>query len=245
MGQVGTTSPIRFALANDDTEKRKVGIPIQELILTRALQEKASLVYPPGAGRSLYVIPEADLGAGRPDIILLTVSSNGLQAYAQRRLRIGSAAAAKVLDPGVSSEETGVTAGTARSITRSLQLDGWRKRDFVHASHLIHDSLAVEAKVKDWKQAARQVSKFRRYFHQSAVLMPERSVTQQLQRTLHAYGCGLIQHQAPNLRWVEHPVPSPPPPWARVWLLELLLRGLDDGSAYRLTDPRNADSESR
>ncbi|MGH3628053.1 MAG: hypothetical protein ACRDRL_11525, partial [Sciscionella sp.] len=103
-------------------------------------------------------------------------------------------------------------------------------------TNLVSDTFAVEAKVRDWRRAIQQVSRFRRNFHRSAVLMPRRQMPDESLRSLDFYGCGLIFQDDSGVSWVRQPsvdVPSIP---SRLWTLELLRRGLESGSAYRLSD---------
>lgn len=235
--------PDRLVSADEST--RRVGVPVQELRLTQALERQVPTVVRPGAGRSVYLLQEVDLGAGRPDLVLLTISSTALATYRRSGLRITSPAAARVLDPAISLEHAGVTLSTARGMRRDLLAQGWRPNDVDRLATLVHDSLAIEAKMKDWKQALRQVSKFRRFFHRSAVLMPKRTVAPEFNSILDTYGCGLILEREQRLSWQRDAAFVSSPRWARLWLLELLLRGLEDGTAYRPTERRNNAKASR
>ncbi len=224
---------------------RRVGVPIHERLLTDAFQSELHSITRSGPGRSIFVIEEAALGAGRPDLILLTISTTGLDRFRALDLRLASPVAAKSLDPTLNRDDLGVSRSYAAELRRDLDRQGWLNVDSTRLSRLVYDSLAIEAKVKDWRSAVRQVAKFRRQFHRSAVLMPERLMPPESMRALEFYGCGLLfQRGAAEFGWERLPTMSAPPEWARLWLLELLVRGLEHGTAYRVSADRNAESAS-
>lgn len=193
----------------------------------------------PGPGRSVFIIEEAALGSGRPDIILMTISTRALAAFRGTGLRIPSPLAAKILDPGFRDEDLGVERSYARALRRDLETCGWSEALAGRIAVTLHDSLGVEAKIKDWRQAVRQVSKFRRLFHRSAVLMPRRILPEQSTLAMDFYGCGLLFQDASKVEWHRASSLNEPQVWAKLWLLELLMRGLGDGTAHRATDLRN------
>ena len=224
---------------------RRVGVPIQERFLTDALLMDVDAILRPGVGRSIFAVQEAELGAGRPDVIFLTVNVGALEAFRRTGLRLPSQLAARALDPAIAEDEMGVTRSHLRVVQRDLRERGWSGASVERLAAVLHDSLAVEAKVKDWRQAVRQVSKFRRLFHRSAVLMPRRPLPDASERAMNIYGCGLLFEDAARVRWERESAVTEPQLWARLWLLELLVRGLEDGSAHRPTASRNAGSASR
>jgi hypothetical protein len=223
---------------------RRIGEPIHERRLTESLKASVNDILRPGAGRSVYVIEEADLGAGRPDVVLLAVSTRALAAFQSSGLRIPSPLAAKILDSGFREDELGVGQRHARSLRRDLEFHGWSESQAKRVAFTLHDSLGIEAKVKDWRQAIRQVSKFRRLFHRSAVLMPRRIMPHQSNVAMDFYGCGLLFQDASKVEWQRASTLNEPRVWARLWLMELLLRGLNDGTAHRAVDLRNAERAS-
>lgn len=223
----------------------RVGMPIQERVLTDALLTNTDAVLRPGAGRSVFAIEEAELGAGRPDVILLVVSVGALEAFRRTGLRLPSQLAARALDPAVAEDEIGVTKSHLRSVRRDLRARGWSSASPEQLAGILHDSLAIEAKVKDWRQAIRQVSKFRRIFHRSAVLMPRHPLPEASELAMAVYGCGLLFEDNARIRWERESVGTEPQLWARLWLLELLLRGLEDGSAHRPAASRNTGKAPR
>jgi len=227
----------------DDLRLRRVGVPKQEKSLTDAFLASLPRLARPGPGRSVYVLEEAELGAGRPDIVLLTVSPAALERHIRSGLRLASPVSAKATDPNLSDAELGVTEKHAASVRKELAAQGWFSPRAQSAGRIVSDSLAIEAKVRDWRSGVRQVSKFRRFFNRSALLMPSRPMPEESFRSLNRYQCGLLfQLESNQFDWRLPALPSDATPsaWMNVWLLELLVRGLQRGSAYRLTSDRKA-----
>lgn len=96
---------------------------------------------------------------------------------------------------------------------------------------LVADTVAVEARMGDWRRAAQQVSRFRLHFHRSAILMPRRNLPAEAEHTLNFYGCGLVFRDGARFSIEQEPATRTPPVAARPWTLELLLRGLESGNA--------------
>lgn len=219
--------------------RSRVGVPVQERLLTEAFISRALTVMSPGPGRSVFVIEEPELGAGRPDLILVTVAQSSVHRYMQRGLSLTSHAAARVLDPHLSDAELGISRGYAAALRRDLATQGWGSEDPSRIASLITDSLAVEAKIRDWKRALQQVARFRRLVHRTAILMPPRDLPAAVDRSLEFYGSGFLRLDSDGVRWERPALSSEPSIGARLWTLELLRRGLGDGTAYRLSAARN------
>ena len=225
--------------------RARVGIPVQERLLTDVFMRHASSILRAGPGRSTYAIPEAEIGAGRPDVVLVAISTNAVDAIRRGGLRLASPLAARALDLKISADDLGVTLAHARSVRRQLRQDGWFDGDPFRTARLVKDSLAVEAKLKDWRRAVRQVSRFRTLFHQSAVVMPRQRLPKESDVVMDFYGCGLLFEADNEISWFRPAVANDPPAWAAAWLVELLVRGLEDGSAQRLSSSRNSLIASR
>lgn len=219
--------------------KSRVGVPVQERLLTEGFVSRARTVMSPGPGRSVFVIEEPELGAGRPDLILVTVAQSSVHWYIQRGLSLTSPAAARVLDPHVSDAKLGISRGYAAALRRDLAAQGWGREDPSRIASLVTDSLAVEAKIRDWRRALQQVARFRRHVHRTAILMPPRDLPAEADRSLDFYGSGFLHLDSAAVWWERQAVSSEPSVGARLWTLELLRRGLGDGTAYRLSAPRN------
>lgn len=235
---------IRVSVASRDqgdtpTVSRRVGVPTHERVLTEAFIRDASKIVKPGPGRTAFVIEEPELGAGRPDVVVVCVSVGALESFRRSGLRLSSPNSAKVIDPMVGDDGLGVTRSHARQIHRETMALGWSPQKASHYAGILADSIGIEAKMKDWRQAIRQAARFRRFFHRSAVLMPTRDISNELEKSLDFYGCGLMSLDDATLTWERRPSSRTPATWERLWLLELLLRGLDKGTAYKSTDARN------
>lgn len=214
-----------------------VGVPVAELELTRAFLASCKRVARPGRGRCIYVIEEPLLGAGRPDLVLITVSPAVIHGMLNAGLRLRSHAAARAINDRLGA---GVSTSYARELARRGAEQGWTPRIAAHLAERVYDSVALEAKVKDWRRAIHQVSIFRPYFHQAAILTPSRQLASRWLNSLEFYGSGLVQLDGNHANWVRAPHRNEPTIASRIWLLELLIRGLEDGSAYRLSDSPNA-----
>lgn len=222
-----------------------VGVPIHERVLVTDFLSQYKTLVRPGPGRSVFVIEEAELGAGRPDLIFVTMPSGAFDRFRQSGLRLTSMAAARVLDPSVPLDHVGVTRSYAMSLRRSHTAQGWDDFDVTRLADLVADTYAIEAKMYDWRRAVQQVSRFRRHFHRSAILMPRRNLPPEADRTLDFYGCGVLFRNGDSFRVERDPAVGVPSVAARLWTLELLLRGMESGDAYRLSDFRNTSIASR
>lgn len=202
-----------------------VGVPIQEAVLHSALKEHHRKLFPPGVGRSTFFLSEPELGFGRPDALILTVSKSALSAFRRTGLRLPSLSAAKSL-AGVGS---GNSERYDRALARDLSRSGWTAADLIAAGKIIHDSIAVEAKLNEWRRAIRQASTYRIGAGRAAVLLPDRVSTNVDLRNLEAHEVGLLLSKNGKITWSVAAQPGPLSPSHRAWLLELLLRDLDSG----------------
>lgn len=217
-----------------------MGVPIHETALVRAVASRMRTLSPPGPGRSLFIIFEPDIGLGRPDLVVLSISAQALRAYIERGLRLPSLAAAKVLVGGPDARHLGVSSAYARSLFKQLQKSGWTRRAVSASQNAVHASLSIEVKVRDWRRALRQVTKFRFATDSSAIALPDSQTPLVNASSLDRYGIGLIAVGNNKAEWREHPAPRTPNAEQSLWLLETLLRGLDEGRAYRLSRDLNS-----
>lgn len=226
-------------------DRRRVGVPVQEGLLTAAFLNRIYGAKRPGLGRSTYVLLEPGLGAGRPDVVLLTISPSALEWFRRSELRLPSPLAARAADPTSDVMSLGVSKSHAIAVRRDLERRGWLDADFTRISGIISESVAIEAKMRDWKSAIRQVAKFRGLFTQSAILMPQRPLPEAAFTALNYYDCGLLFRDDERFFWERQTTFRDTPAWTRVWLLELLLRGLEAGTGYKSVSPRKSVSASR
>ena len=210
-----------------------VGIPVGERILTDALDSFAPRMVAPGPGRSLVHLREVEIGTGRPDAILIVLSSAGLKARLRADLRLPSLAHARVLE----SIRTGIPSGYCPShvnqLTNSLRDWGWlTKHQRVRSvASLIHRSLTVEAKMSDWRRGIGQLAKARWASHAAALLMPRDRQHRVSRKTLRHNRIGLLVAHQEVIRW-QIEAPSLELSWmADLWLTELAIRAVETGQA--------------
>ncbi len=215
-----------------------VGVPIHETALVRALEGRLSDVYRPGPGRSTYVLLEPELGQGRPDLMLVTISSSTVASFLSRNLRVPSLAAARALDKTLDAAQLGISEGYARSLRKSLTDSGWNDNDVKRYTSAVHDVTAVEAKMSDWTRALRQAIRFKSFVDQAVILMPSERVSKIKMENLEHYQIGLMSSDSTGIRWELKPTEMRTDYANRIWALELLLRGIDRGTAYRFSPTR-------
>lgn len=208
----------------------RVGQPIEEAKLTRSFDSSVGRLVRPGAGRSAYVVSEAEAPIGRPDVLVVVASSAVVDKYIADGIRVPNVTASKLLFDLDSSDRR--TEHLAR-VESSLRGGGWSRARARRLALAVHDSLAIEAKVSDWRKGLRQVSRFRRSFQRSALLLPGGMFTDPLKESLLAYGCGLLLSHAGRVEWRFESTKVEPPLWARLWALELVARSIESGSGYR------------
>lgn len=218
-----------------------VGIPKHETVLHDALKQQFGMLFPPGSGRSTFIIPEPDLGFGRPDALLVTIAPRGLEAFRNQNLRLSSLNAAKSIIgfPG------NLSGSYSRALVKDLERAGWTDKALIAAGQLIHDSLAVEAKLNDWRRAIRQASAYRVGAGRASILVPVRVSKLVNPRNLDIHQIGLLADNGQEIAWRLDAPRANISISHRAWLLELLLRGIEDGSAQRATCSLNNAKASR
>ncbi|WP_172512323.1 hypothetical protein [Glutamicibacter mishrai] len=194
---------------------RTVGQPIYEVALTSSLRKNAKLLLPPGPGRSVVVIPEAAIGRGRPDVLLVVVSISSLHSYIHSGLKIYSLNHAREITSKLLD---------SNQMKKKNPFDGWTRNSFRQFSNSVNNSLAVEAKIKDWKQAVRQASRFKHLAHRSAIMMPNARLSERLNPYLKTYDLGLISFSGAEPTWIEPAHKQFLRPENQLWLLELAAR---------------------
>lgn len=214
----------------------RVGEPRQELALTNALALSLPRLFRPRPGRTSFVLFEPEIGRGRPDAVVVQMSSAALQSFRRRHLRVPHLTAARSLVVSASHGELGISQSYLRQLRTAEFSADWSDTAILHASGLIRDSLAIEAKVKDWRRGLRQVAAFRPYAHRSALLLPD-PVAQRLDSSgLAVYTSGLMSERGGQVEWL-HPAPRRElDAGVSLWLLELIIRGLEDGSTHNASE---------
>ena len=208
-----------------------VGVPVAERALTEALDVFASRILPPGPGRSLIHMREVELGTGRPDAVLVVVSSAGLESRLQKGLRLPSLAHARVLE----SIRTGAPSGYSRryssQLTKSLQEIGWltQRNQVREVTNLVARSLVVEAKISDWRRGIGQLAKARWACHDGALLMPMDKQHRVSRTALRHNRLGLLVARSEKVEWRIRSHHVELRRMADLWLTELAIRSLEAG----------------
>jgi len=161
--------------------------------------------------------------------------------YVANGLRVPTVTAAKIL---TAATDTRAPSRHELRLQKDLERSGWtynRARTFASA---VHDSLAIEAKVRDWRAGVRQISRFRRSFERSALLLPTASANAAMEETLNAYGCGLLVEASGRVDWKLAGQRVEPPLWARLWTLEVVARSIESGAGYRVVSRANSSNAS-
>lgn len=218
----------------------RVGEPIHEVRLTASLEASIGRLIKPGPGRSLFVIAEAEAPIGRPDVAAVIVAQTVVTTYIRAGVRLPNVTAAKLL---LTSSPANRTDHEAR-VFKDLERSGWTRAHAERLSAAVRKTLAVEAKVRDWRAGLRQVTRFRRDFSYSALLLPARPASERFSESLAVYGCGLLVEDGGRIRWDREAQRIDPPSWANLWMLELVARGLENGTAYRATSRSKMSSAS-
>lgn len=218
-----------MSLAGTKATTNRVGVPLAERALTGALEDLAHSVLPPGPGRSLVHLREVELGTGRPDSILVVLSTAGLKARLRADLRLATLAQARVLE----SIRNGTASGYSPSYVshlKNLLLDkGWLKRNLqvTDVPNLIYRSLIVEAKISNWQTGICQLAKSRWASHSSALLMPTSTQRRVSRRSLSHNRLGLLVEDNGIINW-RIKSPSRELRWmADLWLTELAIREVE------------------
>lgn len=218
--------------------QRFVGEPTHERRLMRSLSRSAGSLFHPGVGRTAWIVLEPQVGAGRPDAVVITASSAALAWYRASGLRLATPSAAKVLMDGP-EDALGLSRAYVRELRKSLSGAGWDKQTYLRAASIVFDSIAIEAKMTDWRGALRQVGKFRVTVHRSAILMPVGAAQRIARPTLELFRTGVLAEAEDQVTWQSTPGKFALNTAGRAWLLEILVRGLEAGSAYKLSEFRN------
>lgn len=219
------------------SEERRVGVPTHEAVLTGRLAASAGALFPPGPGRSSWLILEPQTGFGVPDVLIVRASATAVAAHQVRKLRIPTVSAARVLAAS-SHSAPGITRKYAQTLRTELARQGWTEATVRSAANVVTDSMAIEVKMQDAKRALQQLGKFRVSAHRAAICMPVETAHRASRTTLERFGAGLIVAEDSRIVWEMPARYQPLPEYRRLWLAELLIRAFESGSAYRLSAPR-------
>ncbi len=218
-------------MAPFDTEdknlQRSVGVPTRELVLHHALQTSHRQLINPGRGRKLVYLHEPILSSGRPDGLLIIVNPSAYASFKAKQLRLPSFTSAEAL-----AEAGDSSSNRSRNRTiATLNKNGWTRELLTRSANVIHYTLAVEAKMDNWKQAIRQAGKYRFDATASAILMPKSTVSRVRHKLLDNYHIGLIGFEQDRLNWIKRSPAGQLTEAVAAWTVELLLR-----NDHQLTD---------
>lgn len=234
--------PANFPFSTSGSERR-VGVPIQEAVLTGRLLGAAGQLFRPGSGRTSWLLLEPKTGFGIPDALVITASESAVSAYVRRQLRLPSVSAARALT-NTSAGTSGLSEPYARSLRKELEEAGWDSRAIGKTASIIHDSLAIEVKLRDARRALQQINKFRVSANRTALVMPETAARHISTTTLGRLGAGLIVAEPESFRWHLTPQYQAIDLYRQLWLTELLVRGIETDQAYKLSAARKVRIDS-
>lgn len=172
----------------------------------------------------------------------LQVSTSALLAIQRRDLRLPHLTASRAVFASAESDGLGVTAPYGRKLRAQAYEAGWTVRRATATAAVVADSLAIEAKMSDWRRGLRQVSAFRPYAHRAALLVPHGVASRVTKENLDVYRSGLLEEDATSVSWAWPAPRRDIDPAASIWLLELLMRGLENGTAYSASALAKADN---
>jgi hypothetical protein len=158
----------------NDTSRAPVGVPNGESTLTSALIDQRTSLATPGPGRVLIPLSEVELGLGRPDVLLVAASKNGLLARGQRGLRLSNLTEAEILVSIHTRAPSKHSASHVRAVARRLREVGWLVADdrLPELPRLVSQSVLIEAKLRDWRSGIGQLARTTWVAQRSALLVP-------------------------------------------------------------------------
>lgn len=207
-----------------------VGRPKAEAVLTNSLLRATQQLLRPGRGRELFVLPEVELGVGRPDVLLMAISRNAVEARRKKQLRLRTLTEAEILASWLEGRESRHSEGHVRATLARARLSGWI-RESGHLSAgvgLVADSVLIEAKISDWRTGINQLARARFGAHRAVLVMPEGSTHRPPRPSLEKNRIGLLTVRPDgSVGWVRRSKPSRLSTAADLWLVELAIRALE------------------
>lgn len=221
----------------ESTSRSQVGVPIDEARLTAAAIEQASTIVRPGSGRILLRLTEVELGLGRPDIVLISLSRSGLVARAERGLRLANLTEAQILVATHEGTDSQHSSRHVLSVNRRLHRIGWL--DEFHRMpelpRLISQSVLIEAKMRDWRTGIQQLARTAWAAQRSVLLIPEEIERLIPPIALKHNRLGLVVRKASGqLSWQLRGRPRRLSLLADLWLTELAIRHLLEDSSDQI-----------
>src|SRR5699024_4593651 len=91
-----------------------------------------------------------------------------LRTFRSLNLRLPSLNAAQALEGTTSN----LSPRHSKELRRRLQQNGWTEALLARSAELVHESIAIEAKMTDWRRAIRQAHMYQTGVESAAVLLP-------------------------------------------------------------------------
>ncbi len=205
-----------------------VGTPKAELALTESVLEHAKRLLTPGRGYELFVLTEAEIGIGRPDLLMVVVSPAVVRSRLRLHTRLRNLTEAEILGAHLSSRESSHSKDHVRAVLRRLSESGW---DLDHPRRLqrqsTRDSLLIEAKVRDWRGGLVQLSRERTLSHRAALVVPEGVQSRVARPPLKKNTLGLLATSDHEVRIVRKCNPRRVKLAVDLWLTELAARATE------------------
>ena len=224
-----TLFSLHMTVAKSTKDQFRVGVPLAERTLTHTLELGASHIFSPGIGRSMFHLQEVELGTGRPDSILIALSSTGLEARIRSGLRIPSLAHARELEAVRLGQSSRYSTSHSNRLMKSLRELGWitRRNCVARVPNLISNSVTIEAKMSDWKTGVCQLSKARWATHLAALLVPYNMQHRVSRKALCRNRLGLLVVNSGSVKWRIRPPHTCQNTMADLWLTELVIRAIE------------------
>ena len=208
----------------------RVGQPVAEAVLTERLLDAALSLIKRPPQTSLVCIEDAELGTGRPDLLIMALEMDDLRERRRICQRIPNLAHARVLGAAHAGTRAPYSDGHVRKLTCRLVDMGWVDDEGAvrETASLITSSLVVEAKVSDWRKGIGQLLRYQWSAHQAALLIPRKIAHRVPPQMLRHNSLGLIATDCGATEFVVD-APEVPLSWvAQQWVAELAIRSLDE-----------------
>jgi hypothetical protein len=176
------------------------------------------------------VLPEVELGVGRPDALLIAVSRRAINARRRRGLRIRTLAEAEILGAWFDDAPCRHSKSHVRSTLARARANGWIQDASSRRANvgLVGDSMLIEAKVSDWRTGINQLARARFGAHRAVLAMPEGSTHRPSRPALEKNRVGLAAVRGDGgVAWVRQPKRRQLSSAADLWLVELVMRAVD------------------
>jgi hypothetical protein len=234
--------PFAITTKPDGKSRLPVGVPNGESALTSSVIDQRTSLVTPGPGRVLIPLSEVELGLGRPDVLLVAASKNGLIARAKHGLRLANLTEAEILVSIHTQAPSKHSASHVRAVARRLREAGWLVGDdrLPHLSRLVSQSVLIEAKLRDWRTGIGQLARTTWVAQRSALLVPSHIEHLVPKPLLQHNGIGLlVQRPDGELAWrLRGGHRRAISPLGDLWVSELAIRHLTESKLFGVRERR-------